>query len=97
MPETDPRVRERIGEIGVSLAAMRQRHARGDAQADPGGAELADLESRHADLNRRAAHLDVAMAKPDRSVVDTLAADVDGLLESVRRWIERQDAKSAQR
>ena len=97
MPETDPRIRQRIGEIGVSLAAMRERHASGNAQADPGGAELADLESRHADLDRRAAHLDAAMMKPDRSVTDTLVADVEGLLDSVQRWIERQDAKSARR
>lgn len=97
MPETDPRLRQCIGEIGVSLAAMRARHARGDARADPDGAELADLEGRHADLDRRAAHLDTALAKPDRSVSDALAADAEGLRQSVRRWIERQDAKGAPR
>ena len=57
-------------------------------QVDP-----ADLR-RHVDLRRRSAQIEAA-DKPDQPAIDALEADLRGLSDAVRRWIQRQDAKIA--
>ena len=57
---------------------------------------LAAIEARHGDLHRRLKDLEVE-GTPERHIADALAADLDGLRQSIDRWIARQDAKAARR
>jgi len=92
-PSADHDVRRRIEQLGRDIDALRTRRYTGPA---PDARQLADLETRHAALHRRLAKLE-AQARPDHDIADALEADLDGLVESVNRWIVRQDVKTRRR
>ena len=83
----------RLEAISRELETLRRCRTLG-AGADPAGEELADFERHHVDLRRRSAQIEAA-EKPDQSAVDALEADLRGLSDAVRGWIQRQDAKTA--
>jgi hypothetical protein len=93
--QENPGLSDRVDVISRELVTLRRCHALGAADADPTGEELAGLERCHVDLRQRAAQIDAASAKPDQSAVDALESDLRGLSDAVRRWIERQDVKTA--
>lgn len=92
-PSDDRRVRSRLERLDREIETMRAREAEADLRAAD---ELADFSARHAALHSRLAELE-AQGKPEHHIDGALAADLDGLAESVRRWIKRQDTKTAHR
>ena len=64
---------------------------RGRAASDR---DVADLQARHADLCRRLRDLQALPQAPEPHAVDALRDDFEGLAQSVRGWIERQDANA---
>jgi len=84
-------LRTRIERLGQHIAHIRKHHARETEQSGD-GKELAALARRHADLQSRLPDVD-ALPSPDHPVTRALHADLDGLVESIDRWIARQDAK----
>ena len=83
----------RLDAIGRELETLRRCRTLG-VDADPAGEELAEFERHHVDLRRRSAQIEAA-DKPDQPAIDALEADLRGLSDAVRRWIQRQDAKIA--
>lgn len=84
-------LRTRIEQLGRQLADIRKRRSK-DADSSPGGEEFTALATRHADLHRRLADVD-PQRSPDHPVARALEADFEGLMQSIDRWIARQDAK----
>jgi hypothetical protein len=89
----DPTLTDRIAGVGRELETLRRCQELGAAEDDPVSEDLASLERRHADLHERVARIQAD--KPDAPAVDALEADLQGLEQSVRRWIEHQDTKAA--
>ena len=88
----DHGLRSRIDQLGQDIAIIRKRHAKaGERSAD--ASELSKLASRHADLHRRLADF-AARSNRDHHIAHALEADCDGLMQSINRWISRQDAKT---
>lgn len=56
--------------------------------------DLTNLQAQHADLCRRLRDLRTLPNAPEPQAVDALRDEFEGLGQSVRRWIERQDAKA---
>jgi len=83
-------MRDRIEQLGHDIRTQGTASRIRDAD------ELAEIEARHADLHRRLAELE-AQAKPEHHIAGALEADLNGLAQSVRRWIARQDAKASGR
>ena len=90
------RFHERIDELGRDIRRMRDQFSSRTHHSSSGGAdELAAIEGRHADLHSRLRSF--GETAPESDVIDALDADFDGLMQSIRDWIERQDAKAARR
>jgi hypothetical protein len=89
----DNSVRGHVERLGRDIEAMQNAQTGLPA---PAAAELADIATRHGELDRRLTDLETR-GKPDHHIAGALAADLDGLAQSVRRWIERQDVKAARR
>jgi hypothetical protein len=97
MPQHDWRIRfhERLAELGRDIRRMRDQFSSSADRRDTADTEdLAAIEGRHADLYNRIGSLEET---PETDVIETLDADFDGLMQSIRDWIERQDAKAARR
>jgi hypothetical protein len=77
------------------IAAARARGAATGLSPTSAG-ELAAIEARHGDLHRRLKDLE-AQGTPEHHIAGALAADLDGLRQSIDSWIARQDAKAAHR
>ena len=84
-------LRARIEHLGQHIADIRKRHAK-EADRSADGEQLAALATRHTDLHRRLANVD-APPSPDHPVARALESDLEGLMQSIDRWIARQDAK----
>ena len=84
-------LRTRIERLGQHIADIRERHAK-EADRSADGEELAALAMRHADLHRQRTDVD-ALPSPDHPVARALESDLEGLIQSIDRWIARQDAK----
>lgn len=80
------KLRDRIEEAGRRLVELRSRKL-----ASPDGA-FDKLVHTHANLHRRIRDID-GKHRPSRYVVTALEADIDGLIQSIYRWIDRQDEK----
>ena len=84
-------LRAHIEHLGQHIADIRKHHSKAvDRSAD--GEELAGIATRHADLHRRLTDVD-ALPSPDHPVARALESDLEGLMQSIDRWIARQDAK----
>jgi hypothetical protein len=84
-------LRTRIEHLGRHIADIRKRYSK-DVDRSADAEDLAALVMRHADLRRRLADVD-AHPSPDHPVVRGLEADFEGLMQSIDRWIARQDSK----
>ena len=91
----EPGFCERVGQMGSELETLRRCQVLGATAGDPTGEVLAELEKRHADLRQRAAQIDATLDKADQSAFSALEADLEGIADTVRHWIERQDVKTA--
>jgi hypothetical protein len=90
------RFHQRLDELARDIRRMRDQRSRGTHDRDVGGDEdLAAIEGRHAELQDRFGAL--GETPPESDVIETLDADFDGLMNSIRDWIQRQDAKAARR
>jgi len=56
--------------------------------------EVEKISARHEELYRRVMDLE-AQGRSIHYIASTLAADFDGLMQSIGRWIARQDVKAA--
>jgi len=84
-----------VQELGRKIESIRAqasgRHPPREAKAIR---ELAEIDARHADLDHTVQNLRSAQG-PGQEIVDALEADFRGLMQSIDRWIERQDAHAA--
>ena len=86
----------RLEELRRKIEGVRERAAQIHTGQQPAETqELADIEARHADLHHTVTNLRSKPNAPRDEVVDSLEADLEGLAQSVNRWIARQDSKAA--
>lgn len=88
---------ERVEELGRKIEGIRaqvsQFHPPLEAKAIR---ELAEIDARHADLHHTVQNMRSREQGPRQEVVDALEADFRGLMQSINRWIARQDANASQ-
>jgi len=92
-PVDNRSARSRLERLGREIETMRAQAGQAEL---PTADEIADFAARHGTLHRRLAELE-ARGQSEHHIDGALAADLDGLAESVRRWIDRQDKKIARR
>jgi len=85
-----------VEELGRKIESIRaqvsQRHTPLEVKAS---VEFAEIDARHADLQHTVQNLQSRDHRPRQEVVDALEADFRGLMQSIDRWIERQDVNAS--
>ena len=95
MTQASEDMRGRVEQVGRDIESMKAQSAQ--ENLPPAAVrELEDIETRHEELHRRLAGFE-ATGKPEHRIAGALAADLDGLVQAVSRWIARQDLKAARR
>lgn len=87
----------RVEELGRKIESLRERAVRRfPGLRSQGAQEFAAIEARHADLQHTISNLQARSHEPRREVIDALEADYEGLVQSINRWMARQDTKASQ-
>jgi hypothetical protein len=89
---SDNSVRGRVEGLGQDIETLKAESAPAGVPASATH-ELADLAARHGELQRRLTDLE-AQGETEHHIAGALTADLKGLVQSLDRWIERQDMKA---
>ena len=86
---------DRVEKLGQKIDDFRESALRLNGAMRPDEAqELAAIEARHADLHHTVRNLQSRAQAPRGEVIDVLEADFEDLMQSIARWIARQDSKT---